>query len=325
MQLSLVQLRFRIQPLSQLQLPAFNKGNSLRGGFGQAFRRLVCVDLRLDCAACDLRFSCPYTAVFNPFLPPDATQFTGNQNIPRPFVVKPPLSTQTNFAAGEELVFDVTVAGSATEYLPYFIVALRELGASGFGLNRARVRLARVEQIDTDGSASTVFDDTSNLVRPRPPLSLGLTGVGGHCHTLTLNFLTPTTLKAGSTADQSGQIVRRPQFHHVLKRLRDRINALSTFYGEGPLDLDFKAVGEAAEHVHTIADETRWVERSRYSRRRDTPHDLSGFVGRLTVAGELAPFMPLLRAGELLHVGKNAVFGNGWFVIEEAGAMSDEP
>ncbi len=316
MSLSLSQLRFHLHPIAALQLPALNKGNSLRGGFGQAFRRLVCIDMHLDCAACDLRFSCPYTAVFNPFLPPDATQFTGNQNIPRPFVVKPPLSTQTTYAAGDDLVFEMTVAGSAVEYLPYFIVALRELGTSGFGLNRARVRLARVEQIEADGAASPVFDDTSNLVRPQPARSLDLNATSDRCDALTLNFLTPTTLKAGSTADHAGQLVHRPQFHHVLKRLRDRINALSTFYGDGPLDIDFKALGEAAEKVRTTGDETRWVERSRYSRRRETPHDLSGFTGRLTVAGELGPFLSLLRAGELLHVGKNAVFGNGWFRIE---------
>lgn len=323
MYLRFFQLRFHLQPLAALVLPTFNKGNSLRGGFGQAFRRLVCVDMRLDCAACDLRFSCPYTAVFNPFLPPDAEQFTGNQNIPRPFVVKPPLSTQTTYAAGEELVFDMTVAGSAVDYLPYFIVALRELGASGFGLNRARARLARVEQIDADGSASPVFDHESNTVRPRPPRSLDLSAAAESCETLTLNFLTPTTLKAGSTADRAGQIIRRPQFHHVLKRLRDRISALSTFYGAGPLDIDFKTLGEAAEKVSTVGDQTRWTERSRYSRRRETPHDLSGFTGRLTVAGDLGPFLPLLRAGELLHVGKNAVFGNGWFTIESAPPAED--
>jgi hypothetical protein len=33
----------------------------------------------------------------------------------------------------------------------------------------------------------------------------------------------------------------------------------------------------------------------------------------VTYAGDLAPFLPLLRLGELIHVGKNAVFGNGRF------------
>jgi CRISPR/Cas system endoribonuclease Cas6 (RAMP superfamily) len=59
------------------------------------------------------------------------------------------------------------------------------------------------------------------------------------------------------------------------------------------------------------------VGSSRYSWRRDVSHDLSGFVGEIVFEGELEPFLPYLRLGEYLHVGKNAVFGNGWFRIED--------
>jgi CRISPR/Cas system endoribonuclease Cas6 (RAMP superfamily) len=57
------------------------------------------------------------------------------------------------------------------------------------------------------------------------------------------------------------------------------------------------------------------VESSRYSRRREVSHDLSGFVGEVTFEGELGMFLPYLKLGEYLHVGKNAVFGNGWYEI----------
>jgi hypothetical protein len=328
-------------PEEPLRLPAENKGNALRGGFGGAFRRLVCVDLRWECAECALRFSCPYTKVFNPFLPPDAVQFTGNRDIPRPFVVKPPLATQTAYAAGEALVFDLVLAGQAVDYLPYFIVAFRELGAGGFGLNRARVALARVEAVAPGGTCTPVYEAERNLVRPAAPIALPLpsdrTAPGGSesctppgpalaedalSQELTLEFLTPTTLRTGSTAQHEGAIVRRPAFHHILKRLRDRVNALATFYGDGPLALDFKALGAAAERVETVRDETRWIERSRFSRRREVRHDLSGFAGRITFRGDVAPFLPLLRLGEYVHVGKNAVFGNGWMVIRDNAECS---
>lgn len=319
--LAVSHLRFHLQPEQPLQLPAHNKGNSLRGGFGSAFRKLVCVDLRWECAQCTLRFQCPYTQVFNPFLPPDATQFTGNANIPRPFVVKPPLSTETCYAPGTAVVFDLVVVGRAIDYLPYFIVAFRELGTSGFGLNRARVVLARVDAVAADGSLTSVYEATNNLVHPAAPLELALMPTPDAPRPtpdetcVHLDFLTPTTLKSGSSLEHDGEIVHRPAFHHVLKRLRDRLNALSTFYGDGPLPLDFKALGAAAEQVETTEDATSWVERTRVARRRGVTHDLSGFVGRLTVRGNLEPFVALLRAGEYVHVGKNAVFGNGWFRI----------
>jgi CRISPR/Cas system endoribonuclease Cas6 (RAMP superfamily) len=46
-------------------------------------------------------------------------------------------------------------------------------------------------------------------------------------------------------------------------------------------------------------------------------HDLSGFVGEVSFEGDLAPFVPYLKLGEYVHVGKNAVFGNGWYEITE--------
>src|SRR5262245_7182396 len=136
--------RFHLTPLEPLEMPAGNKGSTIRGGFGTAFRRLVCIDLNLDCAACDLRYTCPSTRVFSPFVPQEAERLSKNQNIPRPFIIKPPLGWTTSYRPGESLVFDFVAIGEAIQYLPYFIVAFRELGASGFGLNRARCELSSI-------------------------------------------------------------------------------------------------------------------------------------------------------------------------------------
>ena len=84
------------------------------------------------------------------------------------------------------------------------------------------------------------------------------------------------------------------------------------------LDIDFKAFGDEAEKISTVSDSTRWVESSRYSRQRAVSHDLSGFVGEVSFEGDLGVFLPYLKLGEYLHVGKNAVFGNGWYEIKRA-------
>jgi CRISPR/Cas system endoribonuclease Cas6 (RAMP superfamily) len=127
---------------------------------------------------------------------------------------------------------------------------------------------------------------------------------------MTIRFLTPTTLKA------EGEVVAVPQFHHLIKRLRDRLNALAYFYCGEALSIDFKALGEQAEEVQTVAVQSRWLDRSRRTR-RGFAQDLSGFVGEVTYRGELTPFLPLLLLGEYLHVGKNAAFGNGWYQLEQ--------
>ncbi|MGH7963273.1 MAG: CRISPR system precrRNA processing endoribonuclease RAMP protein Cas6 [Candidatus Binatia bacterium] len=308
--------RFHLTPREPLEMPAMGKGTTIRGGFGTAFRRLVCIDLRLDCAACDLRYTCPYTQVFNPFVPPDAERLSKNQNIPRPFVIKPPLETTTRYLPGEPLVFDFVVMGEAINYLPYFIVAWRELTAGGFGLNRARCVLSTIEALSLGGSVSAVYDGKEGVVRP-PQENLRweeiTARVAAFCdlQEITVHFLTPTTVKA------EGEMVTVPQFHHLIKRLRDRVNALSYFYCGGALDLDFRKLGEQAEQIKTVSVHSRWVDRNRRTRRGET-QDLSGFVGAITYRGELAPFLPLLLLGEYIHVGKNAAFGNGWYQMEQA-------
>jgi hypothetical protein len=114
------------------------------------------------------------------------------------------------------------------------------------------------------------------------------------------------------------QTIRRPEFHHLVRRLRDRLNALATFYGDGPLDLDFAGLAERAEKVRCVNRDLKWEERSRASSKpgkRGQRHSLGGFTGTCTFEGELSEFLPVLRLGEMAHVGKHAAWGNGWFEL----------
>jgi hypothetical protein len=338
---SLYHFRFHLEPKAPLYMPAYNKGNVIRGGFGSTFRRIVCHANCREPERCELRNVCPYTAVFQPFVPEGSEKISKNRDIPRPFVIKPPLETKETYLPGERLSFDLVLVGKIKDYLPYFIVTFKELSQAGLGRNRAPMELAGVGHVGRDRVAVQVYTKEENLVRaPAEGISWadlrashgfnnGSTSspqVGsmnspqagsmnippddtGKVIRVTLRFLTPTLLRA------DGVLLRRPGFGPLAKRLRDRINALSYFYcGEG-LDIDFKAFGEKADKIVTVGDFTRWVEAARYSRRREVTHDLSGFVGEVTFAGELAPFLPYLKLGEYLHVGKNAVFGNGWYEI----------
>ena len=306
--------RFTLRPQESLQMPAFSKGTTLRGGFGTMFRRLVCIDLRLDCATCELRYTCPYMKVFNPFIPPEAERLTKNQNIPRPFVIKAPLETKTQYLPGESLRFDFVVVGDAIDYLPYFVVAWRELTEHGFGLNRARCVLSTITSLNLRGEEQIVYDGREGTVRP--PIEhlnwqtlVAYTVGAREVREITLRFLTPTTLKA------EGEVVAVPQFHQLIKRLRDRVNALASFYCGGALDLDFKALGQQAETVQIVQVNSQWVDRSRRTR-KGFAQDLSGFVGEVTYRGDIEPFLPLLLLGEYVHVGKNAAFGNGWYQLK---------
>jgi hypothetical protein len=328
--------RFTIVPVQPLEVPAVNKGNMLRGGFGHAFRRLCCIPQCKDTKTCPLAASCPYKAVFEPSPPPNADRLSKNQDIPRPFVFRAPHTQQTRFNKSEQFEFGLVLIGRALDFLPYFVLSFRELVAEGLGLNRARCTLERVEQtgVSSNGAApaspersrashceakpiysaedqlfrATGSESADQWIKTRLREFCGANG-NASLQRVTIRFLTPTLLRA------DGDVVRRPEFHHVFKRLRDRINALNTFFGDGPLEVDFKALGERAEKVRTISAQTDWVERFRTSSKTRQRHELSGLVGEATYEGDLAQFLPWLALGEIVHVGKHTAWGNGQYSL----------
>ncbi len=303
--------RLSLEAEERIELPRVNKGITLRGAFGTVFRRLVCHDLRAACASCSLQSACPYSAVFHPVVPPDAERLRLNRDIPRPFVIKPPLNNGDVYAAGDILTFELVAVGRAQDLLPYFIVTFEELGRQGIGVRRGKYRLKRLDAMKQDGSWQEIYDHGSRMVRP-PETSLGPSRFsedeGRTVNGLRIEFLTPVLLK------ERGQWVR-PGFGALMKRLRDRINALAYFYCNETLDMDFKEFGEMAEEVRTIRNDLRWVEEKRYSKHRNMNHLLKGYTGTVEFKGDLTPFMPLLRLGEFLHVGKATAFGQGWFRV----------
>jgi hypothetical protein len=327
--------RFTINPEQPLVVPALNKGNMLRGGFGHAFRRLCCVPQCKDAKNCPLSNSCPYKVVFEPSPPSGADRLSKNQDIPRPFVFRPPQTQQTRFEPGQRFEFDLVLIGRALDFLSYFVLSFRVLAAEGLGLNRAKCKLERVEEINgspsgvglEDVQTAVVYTTEDQLFRAAEVLSADkwiksrLHSVfnaknGGKSQRLSIRFLTPTSLRA------DGEVISRPDFHHVFKRLRDRINALSTFYGNGPLGADFSELGKRAEKVQTISCDAEWIERSRTSSKTRQSHELSGFVGQATYEGNLAEFLPWLTMGELVHVGKHTAWGNGWIQVRTSNDAS---
>lgn len=140
-------VRLRIVPQQVLKLPALNKSNTLRGAFGIAFRRLVCIPQCREARRCPLGQTCPCRIIFEPAPPPGAERLSKNQDIPRPFIFRPPVSTATTYPPGQSFDFTLNLMGKAVDFLPYFILAFREVAREGIGLNRAQCTLETVEQI----------------------------------------------------------------------------------------------------------------------------------------------------------------------------------
>ena len=125
-----------------------------------------------------------------------------------------------------------------------------------------------------------------------------------------IDYVSPTEIK------YQGAAVQSPDFHHLIKRLRDRINAIAWFYRGTLLDIDYAEFGKRAEAIRTVESHVEWTDRERLSSRTLQRHPIGGFMGRVIYAGDVGEYLPLLRLGEFVHVGKHAVWGNGRFEIQ---------
>jgi len=101
----------------------------------------------------------------------------------------------------------------------------------------------------------------------------------------------PTELKA------AGGMAERPEFAILFNAGCATASApLRAFYGAGALDIDFRAMGERAAGVRLQRADLKWERVERKSGRTGQVHSLGGFTGEAEYEGELAEFLPWLRA-----------------------------
>jgi hypothetical protein len=77
------------------------------------------------------------------------------------------------------------------------------------------------------------------------------------------------------------------------------------------LEIDFRAMGERADAVRLVRCDLAWENVERKSGRTGQVHPLGGFLGEVAYEGELAEFMPWLRAARWVGVGRQTVWGKG--------------
>ena len=164
----------------------------------------------------------------------------------------------------------------------------------------------RSEKLGGKQAGKLVFDGpTGRLHEPVEPLAHELTPDVAPVGRLRIEFQTPTEIKGGD------QVVAKPEFGTLFARARDRVSALRGLYGEGPLPIDFRAMGERAAAVRMTRCDLRHVQGERRSGRTGQVHPLGGFIGVAEYEGDLGEFVPILSAAEWTGVGRQTVWGKG--------------
>ncbi len=292
----LLAYRFCFRALAAVRFPPGKAANVIRGALGTTIRRVACVPECPGAKVCDRREHCAYARLFEP-----AAMGAGPSGLadwPRPFVIRARNLDGCVVPAGRPFEFGLHIFDLRAPVLPYFTAAFERLAWEGLGAGRAPAELVRVDPLGPlpDGSGSVHL-----TLAAGPPIS-----------SLRVRFLSPTELK------WEGCLVRQPDFCVLFARIRDRIGTLRELYGPGPLEVDFRGLGERANCVRLTRCRLDWERVERRSSKTGQTHPLGGFVGEAEYEGDLAEFLPYLRIAAWTGVGRQTVWGKGHIEVADA-------
>jgi len=275
MTFELWRLRFHFHAEESLVFPPGKAANVLRGAFGMMLRETA---------------NAPdYARIFEPKAESRAPAGpSGLADRPRPFVFRAAHLDGQTIPAGSGFHFDMHLFDTRHPASEALQQAYAQLAKAGLGPGRGRATLVSVG---------------------KEHVAIPLDGPAEPAARIRVEFLTPTELKSGP------QLVARPEFPILFARLRDRISTLRALYGPGPLDIDFRAMGERAARVTLARCDLTWHATQRRSSRTGQTHPIGGFTGRAEYQAEydggLGEFLPYLRAGQWTGVGRQTVWGKG--------------
>lgn len=306
-----------------------HSGSAIRGAIANALWGRFCTNQAAPtCAACPLVAACPVAALVAPMREDDQP---GSDQRPRPYVIEPPLGGARTYAPGERFTFGLGVFGSAAALFPYLVMAARELERDGLGRKlpghggrRGQIRIAEIAATHPlSGARQLLYTDGIPQVHA-PALPVTAADVAAHAaqlptDRLTFQFHTPLRII------EQDRLLQRFALRPLLQRLMRRLDDLASAYGDGPLRLDFRQLLTIAEGVHITDDQTRWVDVASVSARHQRRTPIGGLIGQATVGGDLAPLRELLVWGQLVHAGRNAVKGSGWYTVRGAPDAARRP
>ncbi|MBV9258217.1 MAG: CRISPR system precrRNA processing endoribonuclease RAMP protein Cas6 [Ktedonobacteraceae bacterium] len=317
--LTTTHLEFTVQATTPLELDEYS-GAALRGNFFNAIWARFCTNRSAStCAACMLHDTCPVSALVAP-LREESPQ---GQDIPRPYVIVPPREARY-YQEGDYFTFGMTLIGTIVQLLPYILLSMKPLEMEGVGRRldenhgqRGRFRVERVECYHPFTAQRQTIYAAGDLRIEVPVITVQPQDCAARASHLskeqiTLELITPLRL-----IDRE-HTVRQASFRPLMQRLLERSLALVRYYSDQEVTMTREEKSEwlnRADAIRCSNDQTRWVELKSYSNRQRRSTPIGGLIGSATFEGDLTPFLDLLVMGELIHVGKNVVKGDGWYKI----------
>ncbi|MBI5930827.1 MAG: CRISPR system precrRNA processing endoribonuclease RAMP protein Cas6 [Chloroflexi bacterium] len=320
-QLVVHHLQFTLQAETSVHLGP-QAGAQLRGAFWAALQQFACIDPTVRNDPHHQRH-CPMCRLF-------ALEVMDGQrgiNPARPFAIRPPLplimGDDQVFMVGEQFSFGIDLYGDVADLFGYVMQAVYRMGNIGVGYGRGRFTIQQAQAINPLTRTTQELFERGHIIQT-PGVPVTQTSVQQAVkllptHTLVLRFLTPTEI-----THNKGQVATRPEFNRLIPRLIERCQALETYYTETPAPTEVwrerhLELSQLSQAISLEKSHTHWVRIESGSRRTTERTSVSGFVGQAEFRGDIQPFLEWIIWGQSLHIGKNAVKGNGWYEIVKEG------
>lgn len=222
---------------------------------------------------------------------------SGFANPPRPYVFRARHLDGRAIQPGEQFHVGLNVFAKDTTLPRHLKEAFASAANLGFGANQGKA-------------------DLQSPTEPPKLISIDLTPELAPTQKIRVEFLTPAELK------HEDQIAQRPEFPILFARVRDRISTLRALYAEGPLEIDFRAIGERSSAIQLTRFEGRTINTQRRSTRTGQTHSIGGFTGIAEYEGDLDEFLPWLEAARWTGVGRQCSWGKGEIAVTASHPQS---
>lgn len=296
--------------LTHNALLPYYKGSTFRGVFGRALKKVVCALRQQECEDCLLREKCVYALTFETQVSQTIPEGSSLPSPPHPFVIEPPLNTNTDFTKGTAFDFNLLLFGEINGSLPYFIYAFDQMGKIGIGKKIDGRRAQFVLEQVKSGAHSIYNNDDRKISTSNSPKTLSLPGPENYpdeSFRLSISLETPLRVK------YHNHLRADLPFHVLARAMLRRISSLCICYGNGEPALDYKGLVKRANDVKALESKLKWFDWRRYSFRQDKAMLMGGIKGSIVYEGKIGEFMPLIDFCQRTHIGKQTTFGLGKF------------
>ncbi len=258
--------------------PPFFLGSQLRGAFGYALKRVVCINPSFKCNECFAKDNCLYY------------QFYEKKNIYHKY--------RFDYELGKSYYdFCLYLFDDAVLKLPYVVSSLYQMIVKiGFGKDRKTYT-----KFDMFVNDSSIFKDGEIILPKNYEKKFKIDTFSPN---ISVRFVTPLRLKKNNHFIKPEELELKDLINSIYQRKQKLQN-------KELKKLDFKPKGDI------VKKELKFLDLSRYSNRQKTKLKIGGLVGEMQMKDIDEKSYKLLKLGEIIGVGKQTVFGLGKIKVED--------